>query len=308
MKDGVTLEGVDVENTIIADSGQGPPNPVLELSCDCTIKNLTITGARGAGVGHAVVVLKGSPRVLNNIIRDNNYTGLGIHSEVTKIKAFVKGNKIYGNGGAGISNLGSAVDNLIINNFVYGNNNLGVVSLDNATIRLRNNDIRNNGVGVVSKTGGKAYIEGNTIEHNKTVGIVVKEKAFAEIKKNWLRKNGTPGINVDNGTANVFENSITNNGTIGVYYKNRSKGIMRGNVMTSVIPNILIIQDSEVIIERNKILGAPGMKNTVSVKNSKVEFKNNEIVGGIKYDESSVVKISKPPEKKTSGFGCLSFF
>jgi len=295
MKDGITLEGEDVELTIIADSGQGPPNPVVELSCDCTLTNLTVTGARGAGVGHAVVVLSGNPRIINNVIRDNNYTGLGIHAEVNKVRAYVMGNRIYGNGGAGITNLGSGVNNLIINNFVYANNNLGVVVLDNGTMRLRNNRIRGNGVGV--------------IENNKVVGIVVKEKAFAEIRKNWIRKNGTPGINVDNSTANVYENSITGNGTIGVYYKNKSKGIMKGNVMTSVIPNILIVQDSELKLVRNKILGSPGMKNTVSVKNSKVIFKNNKLVGGIKVDNVSTVNITKPPPKKKSFFeGCISLF
>jgi len=309
MKDGITLEGEDAELTILADSGQGPPNPVVELSCDCTLKNLTVTGARGAGVGHAVVVLSGNPRVIDNIIRDNSYTGLGIHSEVNKVKAFVTGNRIYGNGGAGITNLGSGVNNTIINNSVYGNNNLGVVALDNGTMFLKNNRIRGNGVGVVSKTGGKAYIEGNTIEGNKVVGVVVKEKAFAEIRKNWIRKNGTPGINVDNSTANVYESSITGNGTIGVYYKNKSKGIMKGNIMTSAIPNILIVQDSELRLVRNKILGSPGMKNTVSVKNSKVYFKDNKLVGGIKFDKVSTVNISKPPPKKKRFVsGCISLF
>ncbi len=307
MKDGITLEGVDVETTILADDGEGPPDPIVELSCSCTLKNLTITGARGAGVGHAVVVLKGNPKVLNNVIKDNNYTGLGIHSEVDQVRAYVEGNRIYGNGGAGMSNLGSGVDNLIVNNYIYNNNNLGVVALDSGTIRLKNNEIRGNGVGVVSKTGGKAYIEDNLIENNKTVGIVVKEKAFAEITHNRLIKNGTPGMNVDNGTANLYKNEIRDNGTIGIYYKNKSKGLLEDNEISGIIPNLIIVQDSELTLNKNKIFGSPGMKNTITIKKSKVTFSNNEIVGGVKTDEDSKIEVTKKPGKGL-GFGCLGLF
>lgn len=307
MKDGLILEGQDSELTIITDSGQGPPNPVVQLSCNCTLKNVTVTGARGAGIGHAVVVLGGNPRILNNIIRDNNYTGIGIHSEVDKVSAYIRGNKIYANGGAGISSLGSSVDSIILNNHIYANNNLGVVVLDNATMRVRNNEIRENGVGIVSKTGGKAYVEKNIIEGNKTVGIVVKEKAFAQVDDNELIKNGTPGINVDNATANLFNNRIRGNGTIGIYYKNKSKGIIDENEITSLIPNLILIHDSELSIKNNKIIGSEGIENTITIKNSKVEFENNRVVGGIKTDEVTKIKLSKP-YKKISGTGCLSFF
>jgi len=303
MKDGLTLEGADVENTIISDSGMGAPRPIVELSCDCTLKGFTITGARGAGLGHAVVVLSGSPKILNNIIRGNSYTAIGIHSQINKVNVRISGNIIYGNGGAGVSSLGVAVKIDVINNKIYGNNNLGVVALDGSTMFVKRNEIRENGVGIVAKTGGKAYVENNIIDNNKTVGVVVKEKGFVELRSNKLTRNGTPGINVDNSTANLYDNDIIENGTIGIYYKNKSKGIIEENEISSIIPGLMIIYDSELKINRNRIIGSAGIKNTITIKNSKVEFGENKLVGGINADDSTSIKLYNPPRKV--GFGCL---
>jgi len=303
MKDGLTLEGVDVEHTIISDSGKGPPGPIVELSCDCTLKNFTITGARGAGVGHTVVVLNGNPKILNNIIHGNSYTAIGVHSQVSKVSVYIAGNIVSDNGGAGVSSLGVGVTVNIVNNKIFGNNNLGVVALDGSTIFVKRNEIRENGVGIVAKTGGRAYVDNNIIDNNKTVGVVVKEKGFAELRSNKLTRNGTPGINVDNSTANLYDNDIVENGTIGIYYKNKSKGIIEENEIASIIPGLMIIYDSELKINRNRIIGAAGIKNTITIKNSKVEFGENKLVGGINTDDSSTIKLYDPPRKV--GFGCL---
>ncbi len=101
-----TMIGEDPQRTILTDDGEGSPDAIMIISGDCTFTGFTVTGARGAGLGHAVMVTRGAPTITNNIIRDNAFTALGIHSEVYPTLAMVAGNKIYGNGGAGIANYG----------------------------------------------------------------------------------------------------------------------------------------------------------------------------------------------------------
>jgi parallel beta-helix repeat protein len=301
LREGRNLIGSGAEVTFLIDDGKGPPDPVVYIAGDVTIQGFTITGGRGAGVGHAVMVLRGSPRIIDNIVRDNSYTGIGLHSEVSYTAPLIIGNKLFGNGGAGIANLGSYCKPTIRKNEIFNNTNVGIACTDQAAPVILENNIHDNGAGIGVKDEANAEIFKNLIVGNKLVGINVSKKAKATIRNNNIMTNGSTGINLDNSPLGILEkNTVVDNGAEGIYVKNNSKATIHNNIVTGNLPTVLQVVKSTAVLTNNQIYakedqGAINV-NTIQLKKSKVYMGGNEIIGGINTADAAEV-IELEPNK-----------
>jgi parallel beta-helix repeat protein len=289
------LIGEDPQTTILTDDGEGPPDAIITIAGDCTFSGFTVTGARGAGLGHAVIITRGSPRITNNIIRDNSFTGLGIHTEIQPTLAIITGNKIYGNGGAGIANYGQHSKSLIEHNEVYSNINVGIVSIYFASPIIRENNIHHNGVGIVVRDDAQAVITKNNITANQLVGINVTTNSAARITNNSSTNNGTVGINIDRQSrVEIFKNTVMDNGAEAIYFKGKSEGVIDSNAFAGNLPTIAHFDKSRVRISNNSFYSTESpANNAVLLSNAKALVGNNEVAGGIKVDNSELVELSK---------------
>ncbi|MBI5787413.1 MAG: right-handed parallel beta-helix repeat-containing protein [Candidatus Schekmanbacteria bacterium] len=314
LRDGRNLIGAGAQKTILTDDGDGAPDPIVQIDGDCLLKGFTITGARGAGIGHAVMIGRGSPKITDNIIRDNSYTGIGVHASTVLTSPLITGNAIYGNGGAGIANLGQFCKTKIVDNDIYSNTNAGVACTDSANPTIEKNRLYSNGVGVASKDEARAVIKDNVIFKNKLVGIPVIKNGKAIIVNNLIFQNETVGINLDGeGEAWIVNNDVKENGTVAITVKSKSKAYIAFNQLRSETTAGLQVRDSEVTALKNNITcelnfdvtDSPAQTNekgetlkdvsfsgpgALSVKNSKYLAGGNKIHGKVEIDDVSKVE------------------
>ncbi len=324
LRDGRSLLGAGADKTIITDDEEGPPDPIVQIDGDCILSGFTITGARGAGIGHAVMVVRGAPRIVDNVVRDNSYTGIGIHSVSQLTDPLVSRNRIYGNGGAGVASLGEFARPIIRNNDVYNNTNVGIVCTELAAPLIENNRIFENGVGIVSKEEAMATIKENSVTRNKMVGLVILKKGRAVISNNKIHENGTVGINLEGAAeAWIVANEISNNATEGVSIKGKSKAYMAFNSVVSNGSIAVAVRNSQLTAVRNQIdtsenpwesgckdfLEGQGIDvgnqvsgigpGVIDLKNSSLAVGGNRLGGRVEADTSSVV-VKIPLEKLPS--------
>ena len=320
IRDGRHLLGAGADRTILTDDGEGPPDPIIQIEGDCTVSGFTVTGARGAGIGHAIMITRGAPTVKNNVVRDNSYTGIGVHSESSLTNPLITKNKIYGNGGAGIAVLGQFARPIIRDNELHDNTNVGIASTDLGSPLVQNNNIFENGVGVAAKEGAKAVIKGNKIVRNKLVGVAVLKEALGVVRKNEITGNGTVGVNVEEkAEAWLLENQIADNGTEGVSIKSDSKAYLGFNYITANVSVSISVRDSRVIAVRNQLYTSDNPKAVVSrdfleslgidvdhdhqvsgfgpgvveLKNSSIAVGGNRLEGKIEVDDySGITKLA----------------
>ncbi|MFQ5646288.1 MAG: nitrous oxide reductase family maturation protein NosD [bacterium] len=296
------LIGAGSELTILLDTGKGPPDPVVEIAGEVLLQGFTITGARGSGVGHAVMILRGAPMIVDNIIRDNAYTAIGVHSQVSFTAPIIAGNKIFGNGGAGIANLGKFSKAVIINNEIFNNTNVGIACTDSAGPRIENNHIHDNGAGVALKDEADTKVRNNQVVGNKLVGVNVSRKAKGTIRNNNIMSNGSTGINVESSPYTlVKKNTIVDNGAEGVFVKNKSKAVVDRNIIFGNLPTLVQYIGSEVTFTNNQVYAQESVETktlAVIVRKSKMLTANNEIQGGFDLDEKSVeIRLNKKARK-----------
>lgn len=80
------------------------------------------------------------------------------------------------------------------------------------TMKIWNNELRNNGVGVIGSSFGMQHVKGNVLNYNKAEAINIWGKSF--IEGNFVFNNGG-GIAVDGSDVMVKNNSICNNKSYG---------------------------------------------------------------------------------------------
>ncbi|MBI5788183.1 MAG: right-handed parallel beta-helix repeat-containing protein [Candidatus Schekmanbacteria bacterium] len=292
LRDGRNLVGSGADVTILTDDRDGAPDPIIDIDGNCLLTGFTITGARGAGVGHAIMITRGGPFITDNWICDNCYTGIGIHSETFLTNPLIVHNKVYGNGGAGIANLGEFSRAIIRDNDIYSNANAGVACTDNASPLIENNRIFNNGVGVASKDSAKAVIVENMIYRNKLTGVPVVKGGKAIIRKNQIIDNTTVGISVDeNSEAWIIENKIVDNAADGVTIKRGSKAYIAFNQIASGISVALELNASQATVLRNEIFSRLNL---------------NQIIMEGDLLESAKLDVSDPHKYSGLGPGALS--
>ena len=258
MKAGVDLLGEGADVTTIVALAEGPPTAVVTTADDAVLDGFTITGARGRP-GHAVMVKDTSPRVSNNIVRDNDYTGIGIHN--AKSFPIIENNRVHNNGGPGIANNYGA-SATIIGNEIYLNTRAGIGNVGSATI-IKGNKIYSNslaGIGTISCSS--LVIEGNDIHGNSGVEIAVLSVKGAVIEVDTIIENNTiggsggpPSIICENTAPIISRNIITNMGSTGIMVIAASPQIIGNNISTDGPAGIYIRSGSSPIIEGNTIFG-----------------------------------------------------
>jgi len=287
MKDGVNLIGSGPDLTTIVAVQEGPPGAVIYCSEDAVLKGFTVTGARGKP-GHAIMVKDVSTRIINLIVRDNAYTGIGIHN--SKASPVVEGCKIHNNGGPGIANNYGA-SATIKGNDIYGNTRAGIGNVGSATVVVDNyiHDNELAGVGTISCSG--LVIRSNKIESNGGVEIaVLAVEGAPPHKEGLIEKNeingsgGPPSIICENTSPSIIDNIITNRGSTGIMVISSSVIISSNDISTDGPAGIYVKTGASPTIENNSILGGGvrGIVGDISEANlSNNQIKTDNVMGGM---------------------------
>jgi len=278
MRDGINLIGSGPDVTTIVAVQEGPPGAVVYCSEDAIFEGFTVTGARGKP-GHAIMVKDVSTRLRNLIVRDNAYTGIGIHN--AKASPVVENCKIHNNGGPGIANNYGA-SATIKGNDIYGNTRAGIGNVGSATVVIGNyiHDNELAGVGTISCSG--LVIRGNKIENNGGVEIAVlavegaPPKKEAIIEKNEINgSGGPPSIICENTSPFISDNVITNRGSTGIMVIASSVVIASNDISTDGPAGVYVKTGATPTIENNSILGG-GVRGIVG-DISEAQLSNNQI-------------------------------
>ncbi len=258
MRSGVDLLGEGADVTTIVSLPEGPPGPVVTTADDCTLDGFTITGGRGRP-GHAVYCKDTSPKISNCIVRDNDYTGIGIHN--AKAHPIVENNRVHNNGGPGIAcNYGATAT--IIGNEIFANTRAGIGNVGSASM-IKGNRIYANGLaGIGTISCSSIIIEGNDIHDNSGVEIAVLSVKGAEIdveavveNNTFAGSNGPPTIICENTSPRISKNIITNRGSTCIMVIAAAPQILGNNISTDGPAGVYIKTGSAPIVEGNTILG-----------------------------------------------------
>lgn len=305
MKAGVDLLGEGADVTTIVALAEGPPTAVITTADDSTLDGFTITGARGRP-GHAILVKDTSPRISNNIVRDNDYTGVGVHN--AKSFPIVENNRVHNNGGPGIANNYGA-SATVIGNEIYLNTRAGIGNVGSATI-IKGNKIYSNslaGIGTISCSS--LVIEGNDIHGNSGVEIAILSVKGAVIEVDTIIENNTiggsggpPSIICENTAPIISRNIVTNMGSTGIMVIAASPQIIGNNISTDGPAGIYIRSGSSPIIEGNTIFGG-GRRGIVGDTSSAIINDNTILDTGMggQAGSASSGDSPAPAEEDTGG-------
>lgn len=218
----ITLLGEDPETTIIdggggsKDGGLSAKNVVKITSNDVTISGFTMRNGEADGV----VFVSSNVAVTNNIITQNN--GTGIRS--SKSLEFIL----------------NETDNIIHGNTITNNTYGGIAVRFNNDLQISNNDIQNNGdVGIQVLDSSNVTVSDNTVHHNHIAGIHIWLSRNCEVLDNSI----TDTMNVNGwGTgiklsttvdSTVVNNQISDNEASGIIlYGNSVRCTLEKNVVT----------------------------------------------------------------------------
>ncbi|MFQ5647230.1 MAG: nitrous oxide reductase family maturation protein NosD [bacterium] len=303
MKTGVDLLGEGADVTTIVALAEGPPSAVITAADEATLDGFTITGARGRP-GHAVMCKDVSPKISNCIVRDNDYTGIGVHNakafpvvENNRVhnnggpgiannygaSATILGNEIYLNTRAGIGNVGSAT--VMKGNKIYSNSLAGIGTISCSALVIEGNDIHGNSgveIAVLSVKGARievdAVIENNTIAGSGGPPSIICENTSPIISRNVITNMGSTGIMVIASAPQIIGNNISTDGPAGVYVKTGSAPIIEGNTIFGGGRRGIVGDTSQAIINDNKILdtGISGQAGSASGSMPEEDWLNEE--------------------------------
>ncbi len=302
MKTGVDLLGEGADITTIVALPEGPPGPVVTTADNCTLDGFTITGARGRP-GHAIYCKDTSPRISNCIIRDNDYTGIGVHN--SKARPIIENNRVHNNGGPGIANnYGAAAT--IIGNEIFANTRAGIGNVGSASL-IKGNRIYANGLaGVGAISCSSLSVEANDIHDNAGVEIAVLSvkganiEVEAVIENNTISgSNGPPTIICENTSPRISKNIITNRGSTGIMIIAAAPQILTNNISTDGPAGIYIKTGSAPIVEGNTILGG-GRRGIVGDTALSIINNNNILDTAIATPDAE--EGEKPKEEEESWF------
>jgi hypothetical protein len=153
---GVILHGEDANTTII-DGGRSGPTVLGEAQAEIfgfTIRN----GIDG------ILCENTTPKIHDNIIRDNHGSGIGAYIS----QPHIKNNVIFGNRWSGILLYGINAQNVWVeNNVILRNGYSGISALGPGLVNLRNNIlVGNHEYGVIVDDEMRSNIRSNNIWHN----------------------------------------------------------------------------------------------------------------------------------------------
>ncbi len=219
LKHGVSLYGEDPNTTIITDSPY-VAGPIVTLAGKCTLKGVTIKGAKASSQG-AIYVKAGSPYITNCKITENRNSGIFVDRGTSPT---IEYNQVFKNNRSAIEIV--KANPRILTNELYQNRGFGIL-VSGVIAQTENNPINSNNQENAYKT--QAIIKGNTIKNNKGGAImcqdsspVIIENKIADrrgrsillvmsnaiIKKNKITSGGPPAIYIDSGNPVIEENTI----------------------------------------------------------------------------------------------------
>ncbi len=257
LKRGIILRSEGLPKTTIID-GRDSSQPVVKGASESIIDGFTITGkgppANEAEPGHAIECIDISFVIRNNIIKNNQ--GTGIYVAGKKAAPEIIGNKIYSNQGAGIGNEHYSHAR-IADNECYANTLAGI------GIRRQ----------------AAPLLENNRLHHNGMAGIGVQHKNSSPVlKNNYCYFNKLAGIGVEQGASPTLEgNNLYSNGRSGVGIQSGSKVLLTANIIkTNTLSGIAVLKGCEVTIKDNTIADNI-MAGIVINDGSKAEIEQNTI-------------------------------
>ena len=294
MSDGVDLLGEGAEVTTLVALAEGPPAAVVTTADNCTLDGFTITGARGRP-GHAIYIKDTSPTVSNCIIRDNDYTGVGVHN--SRARPLIQNNQIHNNGGPGVANnYGAAAT--VIGNEIFANERAGIGNVGSGTI-IKGNKIYENGLaGIGTISCSSLRVEGNDIYNNSGVEISILSVRGAIIEVETVLENnsiagagGPPSIICEKTAPRINRNIITNRGATSIMVIASSPQIINNNISTDGPAGIYVKAGASPIIERNTILGG-GRRGIVGDTSAAIINDNNILETGMTQSPKNTLNIN----------------
>ncbi|MFP7755174.1 right-handed parallel beta-helix repeat-containing protein [Thermodesulfobacteriota bacterium B35] len=182
--------------------------------------------------GSGIYCKKTSPRIRNNIIRENEPSGIYCSAS----SAVITGNRITANVQAGVfAQKGSTLEitgNTITDN---GYSGIGSSKLPLSRITVRNNDIHGNKRSGINARAAAASVYNNLIYGNGRSGVR-GVLAPIEVVNNTVVANGQSGVVIDDpeGKADIRNNIITHNVDAGIraYGRGYSRNLLFANNRT----------------------------------------------------------------------------
>jgi len=164
-KEGITLQGIDKENTFI--NGASVNGNLIILEADyITITGFTIDGDGSTSVG-IYFDNYSSININNNIIQNNTSYGINYSNSSPTIE----NNNIKSNNYSGID-VGTGGAGIILNNFVVSNK-YGIRTYGDSCPEITGNNISNNNTGIYCRESATPIISYNTISNNSGYGILI---------------------------------------------------------------------------------------------------------------------------------------
>jgi parallel beta-helix repeat protein len=268
-KNNLTIQGEDLNTTIIDGSGSGTV-VYLGNASNVSISQFTITN------GEKGIHLNASSQNQVNYCKITQNAGFGIQIYPVSSSNTVKNCQIYNNTSDGV-NMGDFQgqrNNIIENNKVFSNSGAGIIGyITTDGARVAGNEVYSNTGGGIICGWSTWIIESNTVYSNGNYGIALDTASNCQIRNNNVFNNNGDGI-FDWGigqSSNTIENNIINNNsgrglTLNCYARN---DVIRHNVVSN---NGIGFQMES---------GSPGGNNHIYSNN----FINN--LTQVSYDNSS---------------------
>ncbi|RUM92222.1 MAG: hypothetical protein DSZ23_00870, partial [Thermodesulfatator sp.] len=227
LKKGVTLQGGWQKNFSMQDvkkyetiiDGAKEKGPVVIGADNAVIYGFTIIHGSllvegDSSLGSGIYCKNVSPKIINNIIRDNEPSGIYCSGS----KATIKANRIYNNAQAGVYvQKDSRVT--VTGNVIYGNKYSGISTGKKpiSFIEAINNTIFKNERSGINLNDATGRIYNNIIYDNKNAGIRARHAPLV-VANNTVTGNGQSGFTMENPAAVA---KVINN----IFYMNQEAGI-----------------------------------------------------------------------------------
>jgi len=288
LKKGVTLKSKEgPEVTFI--NGSNESAPVITMAADSTLNGFSILGRKVPGgkpqntdTGHdaegkgAISCINVSGTITNNIIRNNQTSGISISGE--QASPMVSGNQVFLNKGSGIGcdkkssptitendihendMAGIGIQNgsapLVVDNKCYKNNmsGIGIRNKTSSPIIRSNKCYKNLFSGIGVELGAQPYIEDNEIYGNNKAGIGIKDDSKVSVTGNKIYKNTLSGIGIrSHATVSISKNELYENILAGVTVMNESDVTISENTVNDNGTTGIVVNNSKVTIIKNEV-------------------------------------------------------
>jgi len=257
------IDGIKEKGPVII----GADNAIVE---GFTIIHGSLLVKGDESLGSGIYCDKTSPRIISNIIRDNEPSGVFCSAS----RARIEHNKIFGNAQAGIfAEKGSNLQ--IIGNIIHGNKYSGVSSGKPpvSILMVKNNKIYENHRSGINAHGATGSIYNNIIFDNKKSGIRGRFSPLA-IHNNTVVGNGQSGFFMEDpsAVADVRNNIFVRNEDAGVrtsgkgyannlFYANGGVGACNPDFLWCVRPQFGGYEDEQSYKKSKNIIADPLFKD-----------------------------------------------